>query len=910
MDDLTSQIVQINEALTIDPSPIESVLYNIVKVLREHDQIALNLPAIETVHSELRKDLTKLKIALESLSAQTNKSDTLLESNAAHHTDSDTCNAPDDKSQNSYGLRKCNIGPIQLKQVEQSDRDKDTAITNGLRDVKAKLRQLQQDRDETLANELEFDRTVKVLKDDVLNIQQKLAASVSMPQLQLLQQSITSKHGQMETHLNNFQSKFREEVRQSINDYLDDIKLGFASLETFLTQRQDKMDARVASCAKEYDVTAFRENVESSIALLTSKASFLDAAARAQGETLVVIQQKNALAMFHRHYSEWRVRAIKLGMVRWTQAVKREVEYEKGKAAQKRLMKKILTAVMSRRKHVGFNKWIKHRNWHRKTERLKINASALVYDRLKHYLTSSTKQAFHKWRRMTVADKMKCGVNDDKGNRDKTAIQLPTDMSHSRLTDQSAVVLRENQYSIQTIIESMKTDAYGSSCALAQELEHIKKHDIATLRREIINGQQSMVESTKTLIDEAVQRIDFAAETFKSSISQRVERCDAQFPFINNQLKELGDLFKSHKAQLENIEETNRQRLDTLFDQNSGLEKRISLVEELARSTSVKVASIATEQSKTTKEIQQLSQVIATNEARRDQESKALREVMDRFGDELLKTKVTLGHTQVHCQSLQEELAGTRHELSNFQEVSQSNSEKIADAMNYPGIRTPTLNRIVGVGHAYETLAKGKNYVPGINVIAPMTSIIEQPLKSSEEKRTREEQVDLPAEITAFAHDYAEWIAYQADHESLLQLIAGTNPDDHVYAEDDTISRRKGLLEELKANLSTELERISYPGAVDLPDETTRGLGLRWEARAIFVARVFDATKAALSKHDSLSVPAQTRLGRTRPTSANVTVCVACDRPMRKRSDRNQQPKEDEESSKQSTKTRSGKCIS
>lgn len=64
---------------------------------------------------------------------------------------------------------------------------------------------------------------------------------------------------------------------------------------------------------------------------------------------------------------------------------------------------------------------------------------------------------------------------------------------------------------------------------------------------------------------------------------------------------------------------------------------------------------------------------------------------------------------------------------------------------------------------------------------------------------------------------------------------------------------------------------------------TTRGLGLRWEARAIFLARVVDAINAALSKHDQILLPAATALGRTRPLSANVTVCMACDRPMRQK---------------------------
>jgi hypothetical protein len=177
-------------------------------------------------------------------------------------------------------------------------------------------------------------------------------------------------------------------------------------------------------------------------------------------------------------------------------------------------------------------------------------------------------------------------------------------------------------------------------------------------------------------------------------------------------------------------------------------------------------------------------------------------------------------------------------------------------------------------------LAEEKNYMTGINVMATMICITGPFMKSDGEKLQREEQVDIPAEIAAFAHDYAEWIAYQAGHESLLRLIAGTNPDEQVYAEDDIFARRKILLEELKANLSTELERVSHPGVVDPPDATTRGLGLRWEARAIFLARIIDATKA----HDHLSLPGQTRLGRSRPASANVTVCVACDRPMRKKS--------------------------
>ncbi|KAL7505212.1 hypothetical protein ACHAXN_002736 [Cyclotella atomus] len=889
MDELASQIAQISShgGLKIDLKPLESVLLGIAQELKNHEVIFSKLPEIEAVLSGLRRDLNKLRVALELAAAQEQHYDdnTLLESNDADSVIPSI--SADATTQNSYGLRKDSIDPIRLRRAEQNDKTTEAAMANGLRDAKAKIRQLQQDRDESLANSLEVDGTIRSIRNDLLKMQQKLAASISTSQLHTFQQSLAAKHSQVEAHLTDFQSKFREEVHQSINEYLADIKSSFSSLETFLRQRQDKTETRVALCAKEYDVAAFRDDVESNVTSLMNKTAFLDDTARAQGKALAAIQQKNALSMFHRRFSEWKRNALKLGMSQWKQSVRRQARYEKNKVSQKRVMKKILTNIMSRRKRIGFEKWIKYRNWHRETERLKIKATSLVCERLKIYLTSSKTEAFNKWRRMAVAHKMKCSRSSGKVGSNFITGELE---NHSEGEAASLTESRQNQYDLHAIVDSLKNDSYGASCALAQELKNVKQHDLAALRRDVIDGHQHLMSVTVSMVDDAVQKIDISAQELRTSLTRRLDGCDAQFHPIYSQLKELNNLLQSHKTQLKNIEESNRKRFDILFHYNDSLEKRLSVVEELANNTSSQVASMMEEQSKSSNAIQQLNQVISLNEARREEESTALREVMDRFGDELLRTKVTLGHTQVRCETLESELAITKKELAHFQDVSQSQSEKVSASMNQPGIRQPNLDRIVRVGHAYENLAKEKNYVTGINVMATMICITGPSMKSDGEKLQREEQVDIPAEIAAFAHDYAEWIAYQADHESLLRLIAGTNPDEQVYAEDDIFARRKILLEELKTNLSTELERVSYPGVVDPPDATTRGLGLRWEARAIFLARIMDATKAALTKHDHLSLPGQTRLGRSRPASANVTVCVACDRPMRKKSSHDQRP--------------------
>jgi len=71
----------------------------------------------------------------------------------------------------------------------------------------------------------------------------------------------------------------------------------------------------------------------------------------------------------------------------------------------------------------------------------------------------------------------------------------------------------------------------------------------------------------------------------------------------------------------------------------------------------------------------------------------------------------------------------------------------------------------------------------------------------------------------------------------------------------------------LKQDVQKCVEEIhSYPGA------------LRLGARTRYLARLIDATAAALSKHDQILVVPSTRFGKVRP---NIPVCVACDRPLR-----------------------------
>ncbi|KAL7553967.1 hypothetical protein ACHAWF_017325 [Thalassiosira exigua] len=893
--DATSLILQIKASgLNVDTAPLEAILLKLSQTLQSHDAVVSKFPKVEAAQGDLRRDINKLLESVKASADDCIATGSLDESKACDGEDeasrkgNDPSTDSDGTTSSSYGVRKMFIEPIHTKHADASSNANDRAIAGSLRDVKSAIHRLQQHRDEGLVNSMEVDESIKSLKESLFETQQKLMSSATIEQMQVLQQSLIGKYSQMQQRLQEFKTTFHEDVDGSINRNLSEVKSWFKDLEALVKQRQAKLEQRVASCAREYDVAAFRESIETNVASLTRKAAFLDDTARAQGKTLVMLQQKNAITMFHRHYTNWKQNALKCGLSCWKEMVKRQIQYEEGKESQKRLVRKTLTNIMSRRKRFGFERWIRYRDWHRRGERMKIKASTLICERLGSYLAAPKTVAFNRWRRLTLMDKMK-------SSRDGDAVGEEKSSSSNLSSDPSPIVLssgnqKKPTFCLSSIMESFKGDLQGATYALAMEIESIKSHDIASMRQDWCTENQRLMSTIHNTMNEAISKVEDTSHAFQDSVNERVDSCTDDFPQLQAKLDELTGLFERCRAELKGIDESHKGRIDALFDRNQHLDRRLHAVEKRNEAADRHISTLSEEQSKSNESIQYMRGVIAKNEERHEEQRNLFQQALDHFGEELLKTKVTLGHTQVRCESLEKELAETKSELVHFQDACQSENDMVRRQIHYPGVPKPSLARIVDVGHAYESLAKEKNYVMSINVMATSRTTSKMKMKRSGQNVKNEEEVDVPSEIVAFAHDYAAWVAYQADHESLLRLIVGTNPEEQVYAEDDIISRRKELCGELKSDLGTLLEKASaYQAVADKkdPSSSCRGLGLRWEARAIFLARLAEATEVALSKHDQILPPASTRLGRVRPLSANVTICVACDRPMRQKGTRN-----------------------
>ena len=145
---------------------------------------------------------------------------------------------------------------------------------------------------------------------------------------------------------------------------------------------------------------------------------------------------------------------------------------------------------------------------------------------------------------------------------------------------------------------------------------------------------------------------------------------------------------------------------------------------------------------------------------------------------ELAKVSLKLIESNRLRDEIRGDLIRTKHEIDQEKRLSQVKFDEVQNAVDAHGIPQPKWTNLVHYGVVHENMSKEKNYVVPINCIVDGTG-----------------DVDVPACIASFAHDYAGWIAYRADQASLKLSVTGKNPEDLIYAEDDTELRRKGLVQ-------------------------------------------------------------------------------------------------------------------
>ena len=198
----------------------------------------------------------------------------------------------DINSGESYGVKETDIESIR-QQCAEDDRIEDIrVVSRSLQNVKAHVKKLQQEHDLTISNSISIDERLESVKVDMIDLRQRISSSASIELLEDVKRMVDTKSLRAEQNLEEFKSIFMVQVNGQIDQDMTNLKTWFGDLEVLVKQRQTKLETLVGSCAKEYNVAALEERIDSDVAALGRKATFLHDVVKAQGRAFVAWQKK------------------------------------------------------------------------------------------------------------------------------------------------------------------------------------------------------------------------------------------------------------------------------------------------------------------------------------------------------------------------------------------------------------------------------------------------------------------------------------------------------------------------------------------------------------------------------------------------------------------------------------------
>ena len=712
-----------------------------------------------------------------------------------------------------------------LAQSQSHTSESSTVIRQIRQDVatlKTTVQQLRQEHGQDAAASNQVDECLSSLKGQVLNLQREVASSATRTQLKQVEQTMQRLKADTERLVGDGQASFRTEVDDCVEKKLTEIQSWFKELEALMKQRQAMLDARMASVAKSGDLVVLQSTVERESADMNARLDAIGHTTDAVALALGHIRHNMAIAALTRLRRSTTLRLLRRAWKAWTVWQKESNEAKKRFLLQSRLTRKVLTRIMLRRKRIGFAKWVEFVESQKRAESHKRAAIELVQQQITRSRTEHIQRAFVHWRRVVLIDKIGSGGSD-----------LPL------------------------VLEGLKNDAYGSAQALAREIHNIREQDIGQLRADWDTERAVQAERIDEMTKSSLDLLTARQDKFEGCVQSTVEGLSTEIPSIQTKLADLQSAHSTFAESTTSAQSLHNEQLDILSDRNDLLDERLKQLESRLIRADEHIRSLEEDRAKSDQAISSLQRQMKASERQHEAADAKIQSIVHRFATENAELRQRLETAENDNRALSEQLHSTQATLENQRSSTQNALDRIRDVLDAHGIRKPKLIKMIQLCALYETTAKEKNYIVSIDTVFDGN-----------------DAANLPGNIAAFAHDYALWIAYQADHEVLHRAVARTqsSQQDLVYADDDLGPRRLELLEGLKSDLCLALEAV-HPDA-GLP---------KLEARSRFVNRLMEATDSALSKHDQIVIETNSRIGKLRSSSKSVPVCVACDRPLRSR---------------------------
>ena len=626
--------------------------------------------------------------------------------------------------------------------------------------LKVLVHQLQKDQDKELSTSLEYDRKLNKTSIDIMNLHKVVNYCVSSKEFINLQKQLERQRIEMENYIKDFLIQTQDKLSTKSNSFFSKFETWLKENDGLMNQHQSNLKDILSSCAKSRDLNALRADIDMESKDIRHCVEKIDFGVQKNKKLLSSIKEFMALTTFRKNYTIMTRRMLLRGWTKWQQFNREQKETKITTIKRVRLMKKAIKHQLGGLKRMGFIAWKSFIRHERICDEKKRMASELIFRILKHLSSQPLENAFKRWHRIVIMDKVDL-----------------FELGESYIKDENDDDV-EKTFNIVEAIKCFDKDFQGGLSFLARELHKVKRRDIGQLRQDWDLECKSGAQRFENWAVNVQSKIDSKLSTFETRVTTSMDFLRNEISTLKSDMSSVQCGFMDISDRVRRIEEIHRRRIDILHEHKEKSEEEIHNIKCELHRTNEEILSLVEQQQASLKKIEEIhEEMVAAKE-----NNKHLEQHLNQARNEFLqKFKITKGEIKKNverCDNVDTMLNSTNETLQIFKRSACSDITEIKYNIYTPGILKPKLDIMVKNCITYEKKASEKNFVVAINSVYD-----------------KEENIDISEYMAAFAHDYGAWIAYEADREAVLRIIAGGNPEEISYVDDGIESRRKSLLE-------------------------------------------------------------------------------------------------------------------
>ena len=778
----------------VNVGPLNSALHDITKSIRHHASVLSKVEGLANEHRQIKKDLHLIRLDLSSQESlqilnNGNASSSRELPNPGTRSENGDADRSDSGNSSIDHLNGVDINPKQgrrgsfkvAKNVEQmsgstitesklSELKKDAIALKGI------VRQLQEDLNYEIVQNTDMESRLENLNKAFITLEcdHGIGGSVYSAlqgQRELSQKKLDGLH----QTIKDVESSIKAEVDSKQNQKLQEMKKWFNDLDTMVRNRQSQFNSKIASFAKSSEVVSLEENVNSELHDQIHRIHLLENTFIRHEDVVLRFQQLSSMQCFRKIHHLWKIRAMKRMWRKW-HGYNNKIVQENGRVAHRmKTMRKLLVRTWFAQKARAWNKWQGFIERQHRIEAKRLLAIKLISNKVELAVVEPTRISFNRWRRNIVALKIHDVNMKSITAHDHNTASLPMNQVFESIISADR---QSDQYNLSVLLESFNSDKDGAILILAQEINNIRTFDIKKVYRQM----DSHIEQAKMYTEETsslgLSRLETDMLTIERKSKDSFNEMSMQLPEIKSDIAEMRNSLHGAINRVKVIEQTHRDRIELLFEGKEAMEEEISTLGTKLNNSHKSIQSLQYDSNRCQSTVNILLQKMNDVESYLTSHTESIENEINQMKDQIGEINTHMRCCNAQTSKLNDSLIETKNDVIQGKIASSLGLKDVHEILNSHGVHKPQWRTIIENGGFYESHAKEKNYVTPINVISD-----------------GERDIDIPSTLASFAHDYAAWIAFEADHNALKLVVIGKNPDLCNSMEVETEDRRRILVE-------------------------------------------------------------------------------------------------------------------